>query len=77
MTDRVYGYCRISTMKQNIQRQIDNIKREYPNATIITEEYTGTTTARPNLGKLLKNIHAGDTIIFDEVALGVRYMCQR
>ncbi len=68
MTDRVYGYCRISTMKQNIQRQIDNIKREYPNATIITEEYTGTTTARPNLGKLLKNIHAGDTIIFDEVS---------
>lgn len=68
MTNRVYGYCRISTMKQNIQRQIDNIKRAYPDATIITEEYTGTTTDRPNLGKLLKNIKEGDTIIFDEVS---------
>lgn len=68
MTNRVYGYARISTMKQNIQRQIDNIKREYPGATIITEEYTGTTTDRPNLGKLLKNVHEGDTIIFDEVS---------
>lgn len=68
MTNRVYGYCRISTSKQNIQRQIDNIKRAYPNATIIEEEYTGTTTARPKLAKLLKNIHEGDTIIFDEVS---------
>lgn len=68
MTSKVYGYCRISTMKQNIQRQIDNIKREYPNATIITEEYTGTKIERPNFSKLLKSINAGDTIIFDEVS---------
>ena len=34
----IYGYARISTMKQNIGRQIDNIKREYPDAVIITEE---------------------------------------
>lgn len=68
MTTRIYGYARISTMKQRIARQIDNIKREYPTATIITEEYTGTTTDRPNLNKLLKNIKAGDTIVFDEVS---------
>lgn len=68
MTNKVYGYCRISTMKQSIQRQIDNIKREYPNATIITEEYTGTKIDRPALNKLLKNISAGDTIVFDEVS---------
>ena len=33
---RLYGYCRISTMKQNIQRQIENIKTKYPKAVIIT-----------------------------------------
>ena len=68
MKTRIYGYCRISTMKQKIARQIDNIKKEYPDATIITEEYTGTTTDRPNFNKLLKNLKAGDTIVFDEVS---------
>lgn len=68
MTTRIFGYCRISTMKQRIARQIDNIKKEYPDATIITEEYTGTTTDRPNFNKLVKNLKAGDTVVFDEVS---------
>lgn len=68
MKSKVYGYARISTMKQNIQRQLDNIKSKYPEATIISEEYTGTTTDRPKLNKLLKNIKEGDTIVFDEVS---------
>ncbi len=67
-TNRIYGYCRISTMKQHIERQIDNIKREYPEATIIAEEYTGTKIDRPKFSKLIKNIHEGDTIVFDEVS---------
>ena len=49
---RLYGYCRISTMKQKLQRQIENIKAKYPEAVIITEEYTGTTTDRPTWNKL-------------------------
>ena len=65
---KIYGYCRISTMKQSIQRQITNIKRDYPNALIITEEYTGTKINRPAFSKLLKNVNAGDTIVFDEVS---------
>ena len=64
----VYGYARISTMKQSIQRQIDNIKTIYPNAVIITEEYTGTKMDRPNWNKLVKNLTPGDTIVFDEVS---------
>lgn len=66
---RIYGYCRISTMKQNIQRQIDNIKREYPNAVIISEAYTGTKVLeRPAFSKLLSNLKANDTVVFDEVS---------
>ena len=64
----VYGYARISTMKQSIQRQINNIKSIYPNAVIITEEYTGTKMDRPNWNKLVKNLTPGDTIVFDEVS---------
>ena len=65
---RIYGYARISTMKQSIARQIDNIKAKYPDAVIITEEYTGTTTDRPAWNKLRKNLKAGDTVVFDEVS---------
>jgi DNA invertase Pin-like site-specific DNA recombinase len=64
----IYGYARISTMKQSIQRQIANIKATYPNAIIVTEEYTGTKIDRPAFSKLLKTVKAGDTIVFDEVS---------
>lgn len=65
---KIYGYARVSTNKQSIERQIDNIKRFEPGAVIIEEEFTGTTTDRPKLNKLVKNIKADDTIIFDEVS---------
>ena len=64
----IYGYCRISTMKQSINRQIANIKAKYPNAIIVTEEYTGTKISRPKFDQLLKNVKAGDCIVFDEVS---------
>ena len=65
---RVYGYCRISTMKQSIERQIENIKAKYPDAVIICETYTGTTIDRPAWNKLYKQLHEGDTVVFDEVS---------
>lgn len=68
MKNRIFGYARISTVKQNIERQITNIKKAYPTATIITEEYTGTTTDRPAWNKLQKQLREGDTVIFDEVS---------
>ena len=43
----IYGYCRISTAKQSIDRQIRNIKAEYPTAHIVQEAYTGTAIPRP------------------------------
>lgn len=65
---KVYGYGRISTPKQNIERQIRNILKEYPEATIISEAYTGTKLDRPEWNKLMKRIKTGDTIVFDEVS---------
>ena len=50
----VYGYCRISTKQQSIERQIRNIKAEYDKAVIITEAYSGTTMNRPEWNKLYK-----------------------
>lgn len=64
----IYGYARVSTTKQNISRQIDNIKSRYPEAVIIAESYTGTTMQRPAWDKLRKAVKPGDTIVFDEVS---------
>ena len=64
----IYGYCRISTKKQSIDRQIRNIKREYPDAVILKEEFTGTTIDRPTWRKLNKRLRYDDTIVFDEVS---------
>lgn len=64
----IYGYARISTMKQSIKRQIDNIKSKYPAAIIVEESFTGTKIDRPAFTKLLKAVKAGDTIVFDEVS---------
>lgn len=63
-----YGYARISKKKQNIDRQIRNIKAEYPAATILQEAYTGTKINRKEWNKLVKTVRAGDRIIFDSVS---------
>lgn len=63
-----YGYCRISKPKQQIDRQSRNILKYYPEAVIIKEAYTGTTTDRPQWNKLFKTVKENDTIIFDSVS---------
>ena len=68
MCNKVYGYCRISTRKQSIERQERNIKAEYGNAVIFKEAYTGTKIDRPVFNKLLNIVKQGDTIVFDSVS---------
>lgn len=64
-----YGYVRISTPQQNIERQIRNIKEAYPNAYIVKEIFTGTKIyGRKELDKLLRIIQEEDCIIFDSVS---------
>ena len=64
----IYGYCRISTKQQSIERQIRNIKVEYDTAVIVTEVYTGTKQDRPEWNKLYRKVKSGDTIVFDSVS---------
>lgn len=66
---KLYGYCRISTGKQNIERQVRNIQARYPEAVIVKETYTGTKfQGRKELDKILRIVKAGDGIIFDSVS---------
>ena len=64
----VYGYARISTARQSIDRQVRNIEREFPGAVIIREAYTGTKIERKEWSKLFSSVKAGDTIVFDSVS---------
>lgn len=64
----IYGYARISTSKQNIERQTRNIINNYPTAKVVLETYTGTTTDRKEWIKLLRQVKNGDTIVFDSVS---------
>lgn len=64
----IYGYCRISTKKQSMDRQIRNIKAIYSDVLIVTDVYTGTKQDRPEWNKLYKKIKPGDSIIFDSVS---------
>ena len=67
--NKVYGYTRVSTAKQKLQRQIDNIKQYNADAIIFEEKYTGTKLeGRKEFEKLLAKVKAGDTIIFDSVS---------
>ena len=64
----IYGYARISTAKQSIERQIRNIEREYPGAIIVQESYTGIKFDRKEWKKLFTKVKAGDILVFDSVS---------
>ncbi|MBQ9612168.1 MAG: recombinase family protein [Lachnospiraceae bacterium] len=67
---RTIGYCRVSRPQQNIERQIRNIKSEYPDAIIVSEKYSCRTQDRPEWLRVLKQVDAGkvDRIVFDSVS---------
>ena len=66
---KIYGYCRISTQKQNIERQVRNIIKFFSDAMIIQETFTGSKfQGRKELDKLVNSVKSGDTIIFDSVS---------
>lgn len=75
MKEKICGYCRVSTSKQSIERQERNILEAYPDAHIVREAYTGTTTSgRREWNKLYKLVlqeaKKGNqvTIVFDSVS---------
>lgn len=74
MKTEIFGYCRISTPKQNIDRQERNILEKYPAAHIIKEVYTGTKTdGRKEWNKLYKLVKQeadkkNIIIVFDSVS---------
>lgn len=64
----IYGYARISTKTQKIERQIKNLQTYYQDIVIHQEAYTGTSITRPEWTKLQRKLKVGDTLVFDSVS---------
>ena len=68
----LYAYCRVSTERQSMKRQMENIgaadNGAYRSANFFSDSFTGSTTDRPGWNKLYKRLKVGDTIVFDSVS---------
>ncbi|HDR8121783.1 MULTISPECIES: recombinase family protein [Bacillus cereus group] len=56
-----YGYARVSTVTQDLESQLQTLKAEGCDI-IYSEKFTGTTTDRPELSKVLAILSEGDTL---------------
>ena len=63
----IYGYARVSTEDQRLDRQIDALQ-ERGVEVMYTEKMTGTKKNRPELDKLLTALKAGDTLIVESLS---------
>ena len=61
MKNYTFGYARVSTEQQNLDRQLDAL-RKYGVDIIYNEKMTGTKRDRPELTKLLDRMTEGDTL---------------
>lgn len=67
MKNFVFGYARVSTEQQNLDRQLDMLQK-YGVDHIYNEKMTGTKRNRPELEKLLERLTEGDTIVVESLS---------
>ncbi len=61
-----FGYARVSTEEQNLDRQIDALK-EMGADEIVEEKMTGTKADRPQLIRLMDKLRKGDTVLITDL----------
>ena len=64
MKNYKFGYARVSTEEQVLDRQIDMLS-EYGVNQIYSEKMTGTKRNRPELEKMLDRLSEGDTVVMN------------
>ena len=67
MKNFVFGYARVSTEQQNLDRQLDMLQK-YGVDFIYNEKMTGTQRNRPELEKLLERLTEGDTVVVESLS---------
>lgn len=63
----IYGYARVSTVDQNLDRQIDALKK-YGVDILFCEKMSGTKKNRPELNRMLGTVKSGDTIVIESLS---------
>lgn len=61
----IYGYARVSTKSQELNRQMDLIQEKYKCNKIFTEKMSGKKSSRPELDKLKDLVRENDTIVVE------------
>jgi len=59
MTGKIIGYVRVSTVDQNLDRQLDGIKLDK----IFEDKVSGKSIERPSLNDMLAYVRDGDTVV--------------
>ena len=67
MRNYIFGYARVSTESQNLDRQLDALEK-YGVEMIYNEKMTGTKKDRPELSKLLDRMTDGDTVVVESLS---------
>jgi len=67
MTTQKIGYARVSTLDQNLERQLD-LLRQYGVDHIFQEKMSGTKRDRPELNRMLAHVSEGDTIVVESLS---------
>ena len=67
MKNFVFGYARVSTEQQNLDRQLDMLEK-YGVDYLYNEKMTGTKRNRPELEKLLERLTEGDTVVVESLS---------
>ena len=67
MKNFVFGYARVSTEQQNLDRQLDMLQK-YGVDFIYNEKMTGTKRNQPELEKLLERLTEGDTVVVESLS---------
>lgn len=67
MKNYIFGYARVSTEQQNLDRQLDALEK-YGVDMIYNEKMTGTKRDRPELEKMLDRMTEGDTVVVESLS---------
>ena len=73
--NKVYGYARVSTVRQNEDRQIQALEAaSVPSKNIFVDKQSGKDFERPSYQKLLAVLRGGDTLVIKSIdRLGRNY----
>lgn len=62
----IIGYARVSTLDQNLDRQVDALNTAGA-VKLFTEKITGRTTERPELMRMIEQLREGDVVLISEL----------